>query len=272
MAVEMKCLIASDLHYNLKKYDFILAAAEYVNLLILPGDFLEVSLYLDRPSQALVVDKYFQRISRKTRLMVCSGNHDLDSRDTHGELVCRWLNRARAYGIHTDGESVEVGGALYSMCLWWDGENGKRTIAKQLERDADRHAARWIWLHHAPPAGSPVSWNGKRSYGDTALRDWIETHQPDFVYSGHVHQAPFVSGGSWVDRIGRTWVFNAGHQLGPVPSYILLDSNTGSAWWKGQTGLWNIALDAQDTCPAQVTGSAPDWVRAMDLLEVRHLR
>jgi Icc-related predicted phosphoesterase len=268
----MKCLIASDLHYNLKKYDFILAAADHMDLLVLPGDFLEISMYLDRPSQALVVDKYFQRITRKTRLLVCSGNHDLDARNDKGELVCRWLNRARSYGVHTDGESVEVGGALYSMCLWWDGENGKQAIANQLERDANRPATRRIWLHHAPPAGSPVSWNGKRSYGDSALRLWIETHQPDFVYSGHVHQAPFVTGGSWVDRIGKTWVFNAGHQLGPIPSYVLLDTTIGSAWWKSQMGLWHLSLDGSGLSPTMETECLPDWVLAMDLLEVRHLR
>ena len=43
------------------------------------------------------------------------------------------------------------------------------------------------------------------------------------MLTGHVHQAPFVPGGGWVDRIGTTWVFNAGQQPGPVPARVEID-------------------------------------------------
>ena len=51
---------------------------------------------------------------------------------------------------------------------------------------------------------------------------WIERFRPGLVLCGHIHNAPFVNQGSWVDRIGDTWVLNPGHQIGPVPAHIEL--------------------------------------------------
>src|SRR4029079_15325288 len=82
-------------------------------------------------------------------------------------------------------------------------------------------AARWVVAHHAPPAGSPTSWGGPRNLGDVELARWLEQFQPDIVVSGHVHQSPFVRAGSWFDRIGRSWVFNPGHQFGRPPAFLL---------------------------------------------------
>ena len=51
------------------------------------------------------------------------------------------------------------------------------------------------------------------------------------MLSGHVHQSPFTRDGSWADRIGDTWVFNAGHQIGPLPSHIVVDTERPGAYW-----------------------------------------
>jgi Icc-related predicted phosphoesterase len=51
------------------------------------------------------------------------------------------------------------------------------------------------------------------------------------VLSGHIHNSPFHSAGSWVDQIGRTWVFNPGKQIGPCPTYISIDTDTMEAEW-----------------------------------------
>ena len=86
-------------------------------------------------------------------------------------------------------------------------------------------------MHHAPPANSPTSWGGKRFFGDVELVQWIERYQPSMVISGHVHQSPFIPDGSWFDRLGDTWVFNAGLQPGRPPVYIVLDIDEGAAFW-----------------------------------------
>jgi Icc-related predicted phosphoesterase len=85
--------------------------------------------------------------------------------------------------------------------------------------------------------GSPTCWTGSRHYGDADVLAWIEEHQPDLVLAGHVHQSPFKPDGGWTDRIGRTWVFNAGQQIGPVPARIELDLEANQAVWESLMGF-----------------------------------
>ena len=66
--------------------------------------------------------------------------------------------------------------------------------------------------------------------------EWIGEYTPDIVLSGHVHQSPFVKDGSWVDRIGPTWVFNAGQQFGAPPAHIIIDTEVGEALWFSSAG------------------------------------
>ena len=70
----------------------------------------------------------------------------------------------------------------------------------------------------------------------TDLAAWIGRHQPDIVLTGHVHESPFKPAGAWADRIGNTWVFNAGRQMGPVPAHIAIDLQAGSAAWRSLMG------------------------------------
>jgi Icc-related predicted phosphoesterase len=51
------------------------------------------------------------------------------------------------------------------------------------------------------------------------------------VFSGHIHNAPFYPDGSWIDRIGETWVFNPGRQIGPRPTSIVFDLDAMTAEW-----------------------------------------
>ena len=38
--------------------------------------------------------------------------------------------------------------------------------------------ARWVWVYHAPPAGTPLCNDGRRTFPDQDLADWIAEHQP----------------------------------------------------------------------------------------------
>ena len=40
-------------------------------------------------------------------------------------------------------------------------------------------------------------------------------------------------GGSWHARLGDTWVFNAGKQIGKVPPHITIDTEAGDRDWFG---------------------------------------
>jgi hypothetical protein len=193
---------------------------------------------------------YLSLLNASTPTAVSSGNHDLTGADAGGEQSALWLAEARTKGIPTDGDSVLVDDTLVTICPWWDGPIGRDEVAAQLARDAERRPARWIWVYHWPPLGSPTCWTGKKDYGDPDVCTWIVEHRPDLVLTGHVHQAPFRPDGSWVDRIGDTWVFNAGSQIGRVPARIEFDLATGTARWVSLMGEEGLDLTA-DRAPAR---------------------
>ena len=141
------------------------------------------------------------------------------------------------HGVLSDGEFVaDRRDALHHLPVVGRPDRA-RGIAAQLAEAAAKRTGQWIWIHHAPPAQSPTSWGGARYFGDVELREWIERYQPDIVLSGHVHQSPFIPDGSWVDRIGDTWVFNAGNQPGALPTHIIIDTETHEAFWFSAVGI-----------------------------------
>jgi Icc-related predicted phosphoesterase len=239
----LKILLVSDLHYALKQYDWMVASAERFNVVVIAGDHVDIAGQLEGNVQAVVLLKYFSLIAARTLVVVSSGNHDLDARDECGEKVASWMRKAKRLGIPADGDSIEIGDALISICPWWDGPAGRRRVHEQLARDAARRAGRWLAVYHAPPEHSPTSWNGRRSFGDPELSAWIDVFHPDVVLAGHIHEAPFKSGGSWVDRIGDTWVFNAGRQIGPIPAHIVIDTARNEASWYSLAGEEHVRLN-----------------------------
>jgi Icc-related predicted phosphoesterase len=227
----MKMLFVADLHYALKQFDWLVANAANFDPIIIGGDLLDLGSSLDFDVQIVVVEKYLGRIRQKTRLLVSSGNHDGDSRSAADESVARWIQESRTEGLFVDGDSLQLPGAFVTICPWWDGPASRADLEKQLAEQAQKVHGRWIWIHHSPPAGSPVCWTGKKFGGDESLLEWIKRFQPDMVLSGHIHNSPFYAEGAWVDRIGKTWVFNPGKQIGPSPTHIALDLDAMTAEW-----------------------------------------
>lgn len=227
----MRLLFVADLHYALKQFDWLVAQAASYDAVIIGGDLLDLASSLDFDVQIVVIEKYLARLREKTRLLVSSGNHDGDARSAADESVAAWIQKARAEGLHVDGDSLDLPGVRLTVCPWWDGPISQAELEQQLARAAENLPGRWIWIHHAPPAGSPVCWTGKKFGGDEAVRGWIDKFQPDMVLSGHIHNSPFYADGAWVDRIGKTWVFNPGKQIGPCPTCIIVDLAQMTAEW-----------------------------------------
>lgn len=257
----MKCLLVSDLHYALKQFDWTADVAPAFDLVVISGDHLDISGHVDGRAQIVVILKYLQRLKAETQLVVCSGNHDLDARNGAGEKVARWMERVRRLGIPTDGDSLAIGDTLFTICPWWDGPSTREAVGEQLARDAAKPKGTWVWVYHAPPDGSPTSWARSRSFGDADLTGWIDAYKPDIVLAGHIHQAPFEEGGSWADRFGDTWVFNAGRQIGPMPTHIAFHLEERAAYWSSMTGGELVDLDAPLTRPI-AKAPAPAWLRA----------
>lgn len=242
----MRILFVADLHYSLKQFDWLMAQADSHDVVVIGGDLLDRGALLEPQEQSLVVEKYLRRIAQRKPLIVSSGNHDGDRRSAADESVAGWLQEARAGQMYVDGDSVELGGVLFTVCGWWDGPVSRSELEQQLERESRRRSGRWVWIHHAPPDRSPVSWAGRRFGGDEYLGGWIERYRPDMVLSGHIHNAPFLEGGAWVDRVGTAWVFNPGRQIGAVPTCISIDVEAGTGEWTSFQGPSRRLLFARE--------------------------
>ena len=251
----MRGLLVSDLHYTLKQFDWVHEAAPRFDLVVVAGDSLDISSIVALGAQIVVVSKYLRRLSERTRVVASSGNHDLNVRGADGERVAAWLTAGTLPGVLSDGDHAEIGDVSITVCRWWDGPRGCADVGRQLARDAARRGTRWIWVYHAPPDNSPVSWSGSKHYGDAELVRWIGEHRPDIVLTGHVHQSPFRAGGSWVDRIGDTWVFNAGRQMAPYPPYVVFDTDARTATWSSLAGEEQVHLDAPLVRPITTAGA-----------------
>jgi len=229
----MRILVVSDLHYRLPHYDWLVGAASQVDAVAIVGDLADVVSPVPHEVQTVVLTNYLGLLAERTAVFAASGNHDLDGPGAHGEQVASWLRPSGQDTLHVDGTSVDFGDTRFTVCPWWDGPITREEVRAQLAAAAVDRPARWVWLYHAPPAGTPLCNDGRRTFPDQDLADWIAEYRPDVVLCGHIHQAPWVEGGSWHARLGNTWVFNAGKQIGKVPAHITLDTDAETATWFG---------------------------------------
>jgi Icc-related predicted phosphoesterase len=241
----MRILVVSDLHYRLPHYDWLLEAAETVDAVVIAGDLADVVSPVPHEVQTVVISRYLGQLAERTTVLAASGNHDLDGPAYHGEQVARWLRRLTHDGLHVDGSSIDIGDTRFTVCPWWDGPITRDEVRNQLAAAAQDRPARWVWIYHAPPAGTPLCHDGRRTFPDVELAAWIGQHRPDLVFCGHIHQAPWVEAGTWHARLGETWVFNAGKQIGKVPPHITLDTEAATADWFGVFSSEKVSLDAQ---------------------------
>jgi Icc-related predicted phosphoesterase len=256
----MRCLLVADIHYSLPQFDWLAQVAPQFDLVVVAGDLLDLSSMVDFSAQILVAQKYIRRIATLTRLIVCSGNHDLDRRDADNEKIASWIAKCGDATLSVDGASIVLDGILFTICPWWDGPLTRARIEMQLAEDSLKRTGRWIWVHHAPPTASQTSWAGTKSLGDKELEQWIATYKPDLVLSGHVHQSPFVRGGSWADLIGTTWVFNAGHQYGAPPAHVIFDTSGHRGVWISAMGVQAVDLVQPLIRPIEPLTALPDWI------------
>lgn len=237
----VRILLVADLHYNLRQFDWVVDHVPDHDVVVIAGDHLNIASPVALEAQIAAVRATFVRLAPVTRLIACSGNHDLDRVGAFGEKTAGWLATLQPSGVCVDGESASVGDTTFTVMPWWDGPVSRRQLEAKMDALGSSRPSRWIWVYHSPPEG-PLSWTGSRHFGDTAIREWVERWQPDLVLCGHIHQAPFSAAGSWVDRIGSTWLFNAGMQIGRTPARIEIDLERSAARWVSLMGTEEISL------------------------------
>jgi len=237
----MRLLLTSDLHYRLPHCDWLMQAASRFDAVAIAGDHIDASQPVPAYVQIKAISASLRAIAEQCSLFVCSGNHDLNARDAVGEKYASWVQECRSETLAVDGDSVLLGDTLITVCPWWDGPTGRRSVSALLEAASAQRSARWVWLYHAPPQGK-LSWTGKRHYGDALLPELIARHAPTAVLCGHIHEAPFQTEGSWNERVGDTWLFNAGRQIGNVPARVEIDFQQGRARWVTTEGVAECLL------------------------------
>src|SRR3954453_6873364 len=168
----MRLLLTSDLHYKLRQYDWVLAAASSFDAVAIAGDHIDAFLPVPTEVQIAALSASFTAVSQKTRVLVCSGNHDLNARNPEGEKRAAWLDAIRSTVLAVDGDTVLIGDTLFTVCPWWDGPYARARVERMLDAAAAQRSAAWVWLYHAPPEG-PLSWTGKRHYGDNLLAELV---------------------------------------------------------------------------------------------------
>lgn len=246
----MKILVVSDIHYSLRQYDWLVREGSNHDLVIIAGDLLEMASPVDLDTQASVVTQYFQRISATTPLVVCSGNHDLLT-DCNGICSSEWLEDLAVPNLTVDLQSYRCPSLRILSFPWWSQEEEKAKIESWLDNDSKQSDQRpVIWVHHAPPLKTKVSWNGRRDAGDATIRKWIASYSPALVLSGHVHNAPYYAPeGSWIDRVGDTVVVNGGRQIGEQPATVSITMKEGRITWCGMEGCEEREFSAVGLTP-----------------------
>src|SRR3981081_296837 len=125
----MRCLVVADLHYSLPQFDWLLSAAPQFDLVVFAGAALDIGSIVVFPAQIAGVRKYLTLLSGRTRVILCSGNHDLDERNAEGEKISRWIGEVRELGIACDGDSLTIGDTRFTVCPWGAGALVKQRLA-----------------------------------------------------------------------------------------------------------------------------------------------
>lgn len=235
--MNMKVLCTADLHGNSQWFQWVIDHASKFDLVVLPGDFVNGYDKRDLSIVLVEVDEFFKKLEQVgVPVLFCSGNHD-DGIKRISNPLHSWmdvLKKPNKIWGNGDIGTLPINGRDILFSCHQDNEFGKDPVTRKLEEDFEKAhkltqvtGLPWIVVHHNPPDQCLVS-KGNMG-GSLILRKLIERFQPDFVFSGHLHQAPLA--GDCVDHIGSTVCFNAGFRAkAESPNRLELDlrSRTGS--------------------------------------------
>ena len=189
-----------------------------------------------------VIQKKIKEMGDKAQVLVCSGNHDGNKKNHADEYMSPWIQELRTDNIFVDWDTIEAEDMIFTVIPWWDGDETKKYVSRQLEEAHPTvNGKSWIWVYHSPPDQVKTSWVGKKHIGDRELNDWIDQYAPRMVISGHIHESPFKNEGSWFDKLGNTWVLNAGSHIGDIPAHIIIDTDEKVIVWQSMAGCEEVS-------------------------------
>jgi Icc-related predicted phosphoesterase len=195
----VKLLIFSDIHNDWKALDRLLAIdADYY---IAAGDQVTWAKGIDRAGEILA--------QRAGKMYVLPGNHE------SAEMVAAMCARHGLHNFHAQHMQIgrwHIAGLGYSSLTPFNtpGEYSEPQIAERLSKFAELTPL--VLVCHAPPYGTPLDRIRPGLHaGSRSVREFIDKHQPEHFFCGHIHEAEGVA-----IEMGRTHAKNvgkAGHLL-----------------------------------------------------------
>ena len=179
--LSLKLLIFSDIHNDWKTLDRLLdTEADYY---IAAGDLVSWGRGLDRAGEMLR--------TRAEKVYVLPGNHETASQIAN---LCEKFGLNDFHERHISVGNWHVAGLGYSSPTPFDtaGEYTEEQLKERLNRFASLTPL--VLICHAPPYETQLDRvRGGLHAGSTAVRDFIEHHQPAWFFCGHIHEAEGVS-------------------------------------------------------------------------------
>ncbi len=190
----MKLLLIADVHgdleniYKLRKF----LEDEEIDAILLAGD-------LTNFGPAEVVDEIMGNLKEITPyIFAVPGNTDPRSvRRRMEELGVNIHNRRVSF------HELDLVG--FEGANWVESEAGTLLAYDPVHQHLRKKGNKTLLLTHVPPFNTNIDrlFSGQH-VGSIFLRDLIEEYKPDFVVSGHIHEA------RGIDFIGRTLLVNPG--------------------------------------------------------------
>jgi uncharacterized protein len=190
---QVKLLIFSDIHSNHTALKTLMATeADYY---FAAGDLVNWARGLDDCAPIMK--------RRASQLYVMPGNHE-----SAGQIAAF----CDKFGFHNFHEQTMMIGSYHIAGLGYSsptpfhtpGEYSEAELAERLERFAGLSPL--VLICHSPPYGTTLDRIREGLHGGSrSVREFIDRHQPEYCFCGHIHEAEGVSAG-----IGKTKATNVG--------------------------------------------------------------
>ena len=189
----MKLLIFSDIHADLNALEKLVATeADYY---FAAGDLVNWARGLERVGPLLA--------KQADKMYVFPGNHESES---DIEQLCTDFGLHNFHGGTLQVNGYHIAGLGYSNPTPFDtpGEFSEAELSRRLSKFGGLRPL--VLICHCPPKDTPLDRVRQGvNPGSTAVREFIEKHQPDYFFCGHIHEAA----GNEMD-MGKTRCRNVG--------------------------------------------------------------
>jgi Icc-related predicted phosphoesterase len=172
-----RALIFSDIHNDAKALEKLMDIdADYY---FAAGDLVSWARGLDKMGEIMK--------RRGGRLYVLPGNHESEQDIA---AFCERFGFTNFHGGTLQAAGKHIAGLGYSNPTPFNtpGEYSDQELAARLEKFADLEPL--VLICHAPPVDTLLHRVREGLHaGSRAVRDFIEKHQPEYFFCGHIHEA-----------------------------------------------------------------------------------